>query len=184
VKWRVDRYLAREIVPPFLVAILAFLVFIGLELVITLSDTVFARGAGATELLRLVLYKLPTLFSYAIPAAALLATFLALGRLAGDRELLAFQTLGYSLRRLTVPFLLFGALVSGVSFTLGEFAVPSAEAAYRQELLTILYRGAIPRYSRLCSSAVCTGKPTTWSGVRATVSWESSCTISPAGSTL
>jgi lipopolysaccharide export system permease protein len=145
VKWRVDRYLAREIVPPFLVAILAFLVFIGLELVITLSDTVFARGAGATELLRLVLYKLPTLFSYAIPAAALLATFLALGRLAGDRELLAFQTLGYSLRRLTVPFLLFGALVSGVSFTLGEFAVPSAEAAYRQELLTILYRGAIPQ---------------------------------------
>ncbi len=140
-----DRYLAREIVPPFLVAILAFLVFIGLELVISLSDTVFARGAGAMELLRLVLYKLPTLFSYAIPAAALLATFLALGRLAADRELLAFQTLGYSLRRLTLPFLLFGALASGASFALGEFAVPSAEAAYRQELLTILYRGALPQ---------------------------------------
>ena len=145
VKWRVDRYLVREIVPPFLVAILAFLVFIGLELVISLSDTVFARGAGAAELLRLVVYKLPTLFSYAIPAAALLATFLALGRLAADRELLAFQTLGYSLRRLTLPFLLFGALVSGFSFSLGEFAVPTAEAAYRQELLSILYRGAIPQ---------------------------------------
>jgi len=145
VKWRVDRYLAREIVPPFLVAILAFLVFIGLQLVISLSDTVFARGSGALELLRLVLYKLPTLFSYAIPAAALLATFLALGRLAADRELLAFQTLGYSLRRLTVPFLLFGALVSGASFALGEFVVPSAEAAYRQKFLTILYRGAIPQ---------------------------------------
>lgn len=144
-KWRVDRYLTREIVPPFLVAILAFLVFIGLELVISLSDTVFARGSGAAELLRLVLFKLPTLFSYAIPAAALLATFLALGRLAGDRELLAFQTLGYSLRRLTVPFLLFGAVVSGASFALGEFAVPSAEAAYRQELLAILYRGTIPQ---------------------------------------
>jgi len=141
----VDRYLAREIVPPFLVAILAFLVFIGLQLVISLSDTVFARGAGAAELLRLVLYKLPTLFTYAIPAAALLATFLALGRLAADRELLAFQALGYSLRRLTVPFLLFGALVSGVSFTLGEFAVPSAEAAYRRELLALIYRGALPR---------------------------------------
>lgn len=142
---RVDRYLAREIVPPFLVAILAFLVFIGIELVISLSDAVFARGAGAAELLRLVLYKLPTLFTYAIPAAVLLATFLALGRLAADRELLAFQTLGYSLRRLTVPFLLFGALASGVSFTLGEFAVPAAEAAYRQELLSLLYRGAVPQ---------------------------------------
>jgi lipopolysaccharide export LptBFGC system permease protein LptF len=135
----------REIVPPFAVAILAFLVFIGLQLVISLSDTVFGRGAGTAELLRLVLYKLPTLFTYAIPAAALLATFLALGRLAADRELLAFQALGYSLRRLTVPFLMFGIVVSGISFTLGEFAVPPAEAAYRRELLTLLYRGAIPQ---------------------------------------
>lgn len=142
---RVDRYLAREIVPPFLVAILAFLVFIGLELVISLSDTVFARGAGAAELLRLVVYKLPTLFTYAIPAAALLATFLALGRLAADRELLAFQALGYSLRRLILPFLLFGALASGVAFSLSEFAVPPAEAAYRQEFLALVYRGAVPQ---------------------------------------
>lgn len=140
-----DRYLAREIVPPFFVAILAFLVFIGLELVISLSDTVFARGAGAGELFRLVAYKLPTLFTYAIPAAALLATFLALGRLAADREILAFQAVGYSLRRLMVPFLAFGALASGVAFALGEFAVPPAEAAYRREILTLLYRGAIPQ---------------------------------------
>ncbi|HEU68952.1 MAG TPA: YjgP/YjgQ family permease, partial [Candidatus Acetothermia bacterium] len=145
VQWRVDRYLAREIVPPFLVAILAFLVFIGLELVISLSDTVFGRGAGAAELLRLVSFKLPTLFTYAIPAAALLATFLALGRLAADRELLAFQALGYSLRRLTAPFVAFGALASGVAFALGEYAVPPAEAAYRQELLALLYRGAVPQ---------------------------------------
>ena len=142
---RVDRYLAREILPPFFVAILAFLVFIGLELVISLSDTVLARGAGAAELLRLVLYKLPTLFTYAIPAAALLATFLALGRLAADRELLAFQALGYSLRRLTVPFLLFGAAASGIAFSLSEYAVPPAEEAYRRELLTLLYRGAVPQ---------------------------------------
>lgn len=102
-------------------------------------------GAGAAELLRLVVYKLPTLFTYAIPAAALLATFLALGRLAADRELLAFQALGYSLRRLILPFLLFGALASGVAFSLSEFAVPPAEAAYRQEFLALVYRGAVPQ---------------------------------------
>ncbi len=143
--WRIDRYLVREILPPFFLAVLAFLVFIGLELVISLSDTVLARGAGALELLRLVAYKLPTLFSFALPAAVLLATFLALGRLAGDRELLAFQTVGFSLRRVTVPFILFGALASGAAFFLGEYAVPPAEAAYRREYLNLLYRGAPPR---------------------------------------
>ncbi len=143
--WRVDRYLAREIVPPFLLAILVFWVFISLELVISLSDTVLARGAGVGELLRLLVYKLPMVFSYALPAAVLLATFLALGRLAADRELLAFQTVGYSLRRLTLPFLVFGALVSGGSYLLGEYVIPASEAAYRQELLSLLYRGAAPK---------------------------------------
>jgi LPS export ABC transporter permease LptG len=144
VQHRVDRYLAREIVPPFGVALLAFLVFIGLELVISLSDAVFARGAGAAEMLRLLLYKLPSLLTFAIPAGALLATFLAFGRLAADRELLAFQALGYSLRRLTVPFLLFGVAASALSFSLGEFGAPPAEAAYRRELMAILYRGSVP----------------------------------------
>jgi len=129
--------------PPFGVALLAFLVFIGLELVLSLSDALFSRGAGAGEMLRLLLYKLPSLLTFAIPAGVLLATFLALGRLAADRELLAFQALGYPLKRLLLPFVVFGLLASLGSFLLSEFAVPVAEAAYRRELLTVLYRGQV-----------------------------------------
>jgi len=142
---RVDRYLWRELLPPFGVALLAFLVFIGLELVLSLSDTLFARGAQAGELLRLFLYKLPSLLTLAIPAGVLLATFLALSRLASARELLAFQALGYPLGRLLVPFVAFGLVASMASFLLSELAVPPAEAAYRRELLAILYQGEVPR---------------------------------------
>ena len=141
---RVDRYLWRELLPTFGVALLAFLVFIGLELVLSLSDTLFARGAGAGEMLRLLLYKLPSVLTLAIPAGVLLATFLALSRLASSRELLAFQALGYPLRRLLFPFVAFGLLASLVSLSLSEFAVPPSEAAYRHELLSVLYKGKIP----------------------------------------
>ena len=141
---RIDCYLWREVWPAFGVALLAFLVFIGLELVLSLSDVLFAHGAGASAILRLLVFKLPSVFTLAIPAGVLLAVFLALSRLASDRELLAFQALGYSLRRILVPFVLFGLLASGGSFLLSELAVPAAEAAYRQELLSILYRGEIP----------------------------------------
>lgn len=141
---RLDRYLWRELWPPFGVAVFAFLVFIGLQLVLSLSDVLFARGVGAGEMLRLLLYKLPSLATLALPAGVLLAIVLALGRLASDRELLAFQAMGYPLRRLLLPFLAFGALASACSFALGEFAVPVAEAAYRRELLSILYQGEVP----------------------------------------
>lgn len=141
---RIDRYLWRELWPTFGLALLAFLVFIGLELVLSLSDTLFARGAGAGVILRLLVYKLPSVLALAIPAGVLLAVFLVLSRLASSRELLAFQALGYPLRRILVPFVLFGLLTSGVSFLLSELAVPTAEAAYRRELLSVLYRGEIP----------------------------------------
>lgn len=141
---RLDGYLFREILPPFLVALLAFLVFIGLELILSLSDVVFARGISAGVLLRLLSYKLPNILTLALPAGVLLATFLALARLASDRELLAFQALGFSLRRLLLPFLLFGLLASAFSFAFSELVVPIAEVRYRRELLSLLYRGPAP----------------------------------------
>ncbi len=141
---RLDGYLLREIIPPFFVALLAFLVFIGLELILSLSDALFARGVSAASLLRLLSYKLPNILTLAAPAGVLLATFLALARLASDRELLAFQALGYSLRRLLLPFFSFGLIISALSFGFSELVVPSAEARYRQELLTLLYRGPTP----------------------------------------
>ncbi len=141
---RVDRYLWGELLGPFGVALLAFLVFIGLELVLSLSDVVLARGVGAGTMLRLLSLKLPSLLTLALPAGVLLATFLALGRLVSDRELLALQAVGYSVRRLLVPFVVFGVAVSGLAYMLGEVVVPAAESAYRQELLTVLYRGEVP----------------------------------------
>jgi len=141
---KVDRYLWRELWPTFGLALLAFLVFIGLELVLSLSDALFARGAGAGEVLRLLLFKLPSVLTLAIPAGVLLAVFLSLSRLATARELLAFQALGYPLRRILVPFVLFGLLTSCLSFLLSELAVPAAESAYRHQLLSLLYRGEIP----------------------------------------
>jgi lipopolysaccharide export LptBFGC system permease protein LptF len=144
VRLSVDKYLVREILPPFLVALLAFLVFIGLELILSLSDALFSRGVSAAALLRLLSFKLPYILTLAAPAGVLLATFLALARLASDRELLAFQALGYSLRRLLLPFLGFGLMVSALSFVFSEFVVPNAEASYRRELLALLYRGPVP----------------------------------------
>ncbi|MFN3346929.1 MAG: LptF/LptG family permease, partial [Candidatus Bipolaricaulaceae bacterium] len=59
-------------------------------------------------------------------------------------QLLALQALGYSLRRILLPFLGFGLSVSALSLAFSELVVPEAEALYRRELLTILYRSPTP----------------------------------------
>ncbi len=137
----IDRYILREVAPPFGVALLAFLAFIALQVVIYLSDLVLSRGAGVGELFRLLGLKLPSLLTLAIPGGVLLAIFWALGRLAGARELLAFQAVGFSLRRLAFPFVLFGIAMSLVSFALGELVVPHTEELYRREYMTLLLGG-------------------------------------------
>lgn len=137
----IDRYILREVLPPFGVALLAFLAFISLQVVIYLSELVLSRGAGVGELFRLLGLKLPSLLTLAIPGGVLLAIFWALGRLAQARELLAFQAVGYPLRRIAMPFVAFGAAMSLVSFGLGEFVVPHCEELYQRQYLALLVGG-------------------------------------------
>lgn len=138
---RLDRYLIHEVVPPFGVALLAFLAFIALQVVIYLSDVVLSRGAGVVELFRLLGLKLPTLLTLAIPGGVLLAIFWALGRLSSSRELMAFQAVGYPLRRVILPVLAFGLSMSLASFALSEFLVPRAEELYRREYMKLILGG-------------------------------------------
>ncbi|MGY4707466.1 LptF/LptG family permease [Candidatus Bipolaricaulota sp. J31] len=138
---RVDRYMVRELLPPFGVALLAFLAFIALQVVIYLSDVVLSRGAGAGELFTLLGLKLPSLLTLAIPGGVLLAIFWALGRMAAARELLAFQAVGYSLRRLSRSLILFGIVMSALSFCLSEYVVPRTEELYRREYMSLVLGG-------------------------------------------
>ena len=70
--------------------------------------------------------------------------FLGLGRLAHDREILAFEAAGVSLRRLTMPLILFAAVVSVGDFALYNWGVPSSEQRYQEVLQTVIYRSGIP----------------------------------------
>ncbi|MBN1858068.1 LptF/LptG family permease [Candidatus Bipolaricaulota bacterium] len=141
---RCDRYLLREVAGPFVVAAVALYLFIVLSLVLSLSDLMVDRGAGIGTLLRLLVLKSPVMLVLALPVSGLFAMFLGLGRLAHDREILAFQAAGVSLRRLTIPLILFAAAVSVGDFALYNWGVPSSEQKYQEVLQGVIYRSGIP----------------------------------------
>lgn len=115
---RSDRYILSEMIGPFLISVGGLLLFILLNLILSLSDLMVDRGVGVSALVHLLLLKLPSLLVLALPVSGLFATFLGLGRLVHDREVIAFQAAGISLRRLLLPLVIAATLIAAADFAL------------------------------------------------------------------
>lgn len=119
-----DRYMLKELVLPFALTLLGFLIFFVLFLVGNLSQYLVDRILPAGTIALLLLYRLPYLLMLALPVATLFAIFLALGRQGHDRELIALQAVGISLRRMIVPLLAVGLFVSGADLLISDQLAP------------------------------------------------------------
>jgi len=142
---RCDRYLLREMTGPFALALVGLLLFLLLNIVLSLTPLMVDRGVGMLTLLRLVILEIPKLFVLAVPMAALFATFLGLGRLMHDREIMAFESIGIPLRRLLLPLIVAAAVVGAVDFAINNWAAPASERAFQRTYLEVVFRQSIPR---------------------------------------
>ena len=130
---------------PFALALAGLVLFILLNIILSLSDLMVDRGIGMTTLLRLVALKMPSLLVIAVPMSALFATFLGLSRLAHDREIVALESIGIPLRRLLLPLILAAAVVGAADFAVYNWAVPASEHAYQLALRDVIFRQGVPR---------------------------------------
>ena len=142
---RCDRYVLSEMVGPFFISLAGLFIFILLNLVLSLSDLMVDRGVSVGTLLHLLLLKTPSLLVLALPVSGLFATFIGLGRLVHDREVMALEAAGISLRRILLPLLLGAVLVAGADFVLYNWAIPSSEHAYQQTLRAVIFRQGVPQ---------------------------------------
>jgi len=133
-----DRYILREILPPFLLGVGTFLVLLIGDVLYVLAEYVATRQVTFSVLFRLLVYKLPAILVITFPVATLFGTLLGLGRLARDRELQAMRLAGVSLGRIFAPVLLFGALTGAAAFVTSESLAPWAN----QQANALLRRAA------------------------------------------
>jgi LPS export ABC transporter permease LptF len=134
----IDRYLLRELAFPFIITVGGFMVIVELNIILQLSGFLIDKGVSLNVMARLLLYRLPDLLVFSLPVAMLFAIFLALGRLGHDRELIALQASGLSLKRLITPIIIAGMLVSGLAFLLEDQLAPWGNHQY-WNLLRQLY---------------------------------------------
>ena len=118
-----DRYVLREVALPFAAGMGLFFAVVAFTQVLRLSDAVTGLGMRTGDVLAALVYSLPPLLGLLVPVSCLFATLLAVGRLAGDREILGLQAVGISpYRLLRMPALWASgcALVSAGALLWGE----------------------------------------------------------------
>ena len=138
----VDRYILREFLLPLLAGLGLVMAFLVVERLFDLMDLVLNRGIDVRIVLKLVTCLLPSIVAVALPMATLLATVLAFGRQAHDRELLAFKGAGVSLGRLTAPLVVMGFFFSLILVVFNGSVLPNATAAYKRLFISIIRQRA------------------------------------------
>lgn len=138
----IHRYLIAEIIPPFLVSLLAFttIVFSGRLLLVT--RMILVKGIGLGEILASTFYLFPYLLVFTLPMAATVGIILALMRLSVDYEMLALKTAGLSHFRLLSPVLGFSLLVALLTLFLSTYGSPWGQKANRELLTEVVKKRA------------------------------------------
>src|SRR5437868_9660978 len=119
-----DRALFRETLQPLAVALFALLQLLVVAQLLQLNEVVLGPAVSLGDIARVTVALAPHFLVLATPVAYMLAVQLALGRLAGDHELLALSAAGRSpLALYRVPLLIAVALGGGAA-ALATWAEP------------------------------------------------------------
>jgi lipopolysaccharide export system permease protein len=140
----IDRYVTIEMIGPFLVGVVGFVLVLAVDLLFTLADLIINKGVPLWAVLKLLVYKLPSLMVLTFPVSTLFATAMALGRLSRDNEIVALRTSGINLFRISVPILILGILVSVTSYVNNEKIVPHANQVANNIIRQIIYKKPLP----------------------------------------
>lgn len=122
-----DRYIATELIAPFLFGVGAFSSLgVSVGALFELIRRVTESGLPLTIACKIFLLQFPQFIVYSFPTATLLATLMTYSRLSSDSELTALKACGVSVYRLILPALVLCCVVTGLTFLFNELIVPAA----------------------------------------------------------
>jgi LPS export ABC transporter permease LptF/LPS export ABC transporter permease LptG len=128
----IDRYVVREVIPPFLIALLVFTFVLIIPFIIDLAEQMIAKGVPGGTILQLTVTLLPQALALTIPMALLIGLLVGLGRLSADREVVVMMACGISPYRLLHPVLVFSAVCWGLTSWVMLKAMPDGNQKFRE----------------------------------------------------
>ena len=121
-----DKYVLKEMIAPFLLSILAFVVLLIGRVIFDNINFFIEKKVPLSIIIRLIFFQLPWISGMVLPLAALFGTSLAVNRLGRDSEITAVRMAGIPLRRIFMPIFIVGFIASILTLWLGESVTPWA----------------------------------------------------------
>jgi lipopolysaccharide export system permease protein len=110
VKITLQKYILAEMIPIFVSSLVVFgFLMLGTRM-LSVTELIVSQGVSVGQVLHLVLFLLPGIVFFALPAASLIASLLAFVRLSSDNEVIALKSSGISLYQVLPPVLVFSAI--------------------------------------------------------------------------
>jgi LPS export ABC transporter permease LptG/LPS export ABC transporter permease LptF len=133
-----DRYVVKELGPPFAIGVGVFTFFLVIDRIYQLTDLVITKSVPFALVLPLLVYMLPAFLALTLPMALLVAVLLVGGRLAGDLEVAALKASGVSPLRLFRAYLAVSVIVTLLIAWLTLVVGPWSSGASQRQLFRIL----------------------------------------------
>jgi lipopolysaccharide export system permease protein len=137
VRWIINRYIAREILPIFFTGLLVAVFVIIATRTLSLTEMVVSRGARVSDMAWLLAFLLPEVLAFALPAAVLMAVATAFLRLSADSEIIALKSSGVSLYQMLPPVVVFSAGGFFLSLVIALVAVPWGNSSFKDLVFRI-----------------------------------------------
>lgn len=127
-----DRYIFKEIFPPFFIGLIVYSFLLLMNQILLLSEILITKGVSLSVVLSLLFYLLPSVLAFTLPMSVAVGILGGLSRLSSDSEVIAFKTLGIGHKRIIRPILLFAVLGFVITSALTLYLAPRSNHKWSQ----------------------------------------------------
>jgi lipopolysaccharide export system permease protein len=134
----IDRYLLRELIPPFFLGIIIFTFVLLMSQILRLMELIVNKGVPFFTVLKMIAFLLPSILVLTMPMSVFLTCIVTFGRWSSDNELTAVKSGGVGLMRLSLPVLAFSLATYLLTSYFIIYALPAGNQAFRRKMFEIV----------------------------------------------
>jgi lipopolysaccharide export system permease protein len=133
----IQRYLIREMLPPFGITLIFFLFIFLMTKLLEVTNFVVNYDVDAWIIGLMLLYSVPFFLQFVIPMAVMMGVLLAFLRLSSDNETVAMKACGISVYRVLGPALGFSLVGTVITAWVTVYAMPWGSAALKRTTIEL-----------------------------------------------
>jgi lipopolysaccharide export system permease protein len=141
-KLTIYKYIFHEVWPTFLASLLVFIFIVLAARMLNIAEWVINHGVSPLQVLKMILYLLPGMILFALPATTLIAVFVGFHRLSGDNEITALKSSGISTYQMLPPVVVLSLTTLIVAAFLGFIGSPWGNRSFKDFIFQIAHSKA------------------------------------------